>query len=809
MKQFHRKPLTRAVSAALSGSALAAVALSPAHAQERAGALEEIVVTAQKREQNLQDVPISVQVLGNTQLEQLNLNDFADYIEFLPSVSYQSARPGVSQIYMRGIVSGGDGVHSGSLPSVAVYVDEQPVTTINRVLDVHVYDIARIETLSGPQGTYFGASSQAGTLRIITNKPELGVTEGGLDFGVNAVEEGEVGYTLEGFTNLPLGERAALRLVGWYLQEPGYIDNVFRPVTFEGVGETLDNAPLVEEDFNDASTVGGRAALKIDLNDSWTLTPGIMAQQQDTNGVYTHDPEDIGDLQHARFYDEFYDYSWYQASLTLEGSLADDYLNFVYAGAYFDMDQDSLDDYTHYAQYVDNWYAYYGPLYPTYYQSCYHTDSSTLNCTNPSQYILSDEVFQKQSHELRLQSAPDRRFRWMVGYFNQRQEHNFDLRWQVPDMDPDFAQIRIDADSPPAWPYGTVVLADRVVWQTKQDRVDRDQAFFGEVSYDVTDQLTLIGGLRRYDFENSLFGYTGGLDRCLDADDQPQYPCYDVAPNVDDVSEGDGDTMKVSVNYRFTDDVMMYATYSEGFRPGGVNRSTVSPLPKYDPDYVDNYEIGWKTTLFDGRMRFNGAAYFLDWQNFQFAFLDFDLSPLTIIQNIGQAETTGAEFDMTYAATDALTLSLSASYNKAELQEPYWRNTEDREDGLPPRAPAGTEMPFVPELQYSAIGRYEIPDARWPGYVQAAVAYTGDSWSNLEIDLRQKQSAYTIVNLAAGVARDNWSLDLFIDNATDERAELVRYGVGYLDPFNAIVQDSEVSVNRPRTWGVRYSMRFQ
>lgn len=808
MKQFHLHPLTRAVSGALAGSALATLAVLPAHAQQSERApLEEIIVTAQKREQNLQDVPISVQVLGNQQLEQLNLDSFADYIEFLPTVSFQSARPGISQVYMRGIVSGGDGVHSGSMPSIGVYLDEQPVTTINRVLDVHVYDVARIETLSGPQGTYFGASSQAGTLRIITNQPEFGVVEGAVDVGVNAVEEGDIGYSLEGYTNLPIGDRAALRIVGWYLDEPGYIDNVFREVTFEGVGETVDNSALVEEDFNDSSTIGARAALRIDLNDNWVLTPGIMAQQQESNGVFTHDPEDIGDLQHARFYDEYYDNSWYQASLTLEGEIGG--MDLVYAGAYLDMEEDTLDDYTHYAQYLDNLYAYLGPLYPTYYQSCYHTDSTTLNCTNPSQYIVSDEAFQKQSHELRLQSSAENRFRWMVGFFTQRQEHNFDLRWQVPDLDPELTPARIDAEEPPATPLGTVIPGDRVVWQTKQDRVDRDEAFFGELNYDLTDQLTLTGGVRFYDFENSLYGYNGSLGRCLDANDQPLYPCYDLATNVDDVSEGDGETYKLSANYSFTDDIMMYATYSEGFRPGGVNRAVNAVAPKYEPDYVDNYEIGWKTTLFDQRLRFNGAVYYLDWQDFQFSFLDFDISPLTIIQNVGQAETTGVEFDATFLATDALTLSVSASYNKAELQEPYWRTAAEEEGGLPPRAPAGTEMPFVPELQYSAIGRYELLNMRWPGYVQAAFAYTDDSWSNLEVDLRQKQAAYSILNLAAGIELDRWSLDLFIDNATDERAELVRYGQGYFDPFDAIIQETEISVNRPRTWGIRYSMRFQ
>ncbi len=779
MKQFKRNPIASAVSAVVTGSMMMSVA--PAQAQQATAPLEEIVVTAQKREQNLQDVPISVQVLGNQQLEQLNLNNFADYIEFLPTVSFQSQRPGVSQVYMRGISSGGDGVHSGSLPSVGVYLDEQPVTTINRVLDVHVYDIERIETLAGPQGTYFGASSQAGTMRIITNKPKIGEFEAGVDIGGSSVTDGDIGYTIEGFANIPISDNMALRVVGWYDESPGYIDNVLSSITFEGVGETVDNAALVEEDFNTSTSVGARALLKIDLNDSWTVTPGLMAQNQDTNGDFSHDPEDLGDLQAQRFYDEFYDYSWYQASLTVEGKLGG--LDLVYAGAYFDMDQDSLDDYSHYAQYLDNYYGYYG--------GCYHYDSMA-NCTNPSQYILSDEVFSKQSHELRLQSDADQRFRWMIGAFYQRQEHNFDLRWVAPDLDP----------------VSSVIENGHVAWQTKQDRVDRDEALFGEVSFDVTDSLTLIGGVRFFDFENSLAGYTGGLGRCLDVNDVPQYPCYDLAPNVGDVSTGDGETIKVSANFNVTDDKMLYVTYSEGLRPGGVNRSIAAGLPKYNPDFVDNYEFGWKTMWADGRLRFNGAIYRLDWENFQFSFLDFDISPLTIIQNIGEASTTGAEFDMVYAATDALTLSLSASYNDAELEQPYYRNAQEEIDGDPPRAPAGTEMPFVPKLQYSAIGRFEFETSRVPGYVQVALSYTDESWSNLETALRKRQADYMIVNLATGIHGEQWSLDLFIDNATDERAEIVRYGNDYYDPYDAITQDSAIATNRPRTIGLRYGRRF-
>ena len=184
MRKFNRKHLTQSISMALVGSVVAATVVVPAQAQEDdSGLLEEVIVTAQKREQNLQDVAVSIQVLGNEQLENLNVRSFEDFINYLPTVSYTSqggpGGPGFGQVYMRGIASGGDGNHSASMPSVGYYLDEQPVTTINQVLDIYMYDIARVETLAGPQGTLYGQGSQSGTIRIITNKPEIGVSTGG------------------------------------------------------------------------------------------------------------------------------------------------------------------------------------------------------------------------------------------------------------------------------------------------------------------------------------------------------------------------------------------------------------------------------------------------------------------------------------------------------------------------------------------------------------------------------------------------------------------------------------------------------
>ncbi len=795
-RRFAMTPMAAAVVAAMSP-------VLPALAQEPV--LEEIIVTAQKRTENLQDVPVSVQVLGNQQIEDLNLNGFEDFVLFLPTVSFIHDRPGISQVYMRGIASGGDGNHSASMPSVGVYLDEQPITTINHLLDMHIYDVARIESLAGPQGTFFGASSQAGTLRIITNKPEIGEFEAGVDLGANSVKKGDIGYTLEGFVNVPVSERAAIRLVGWHKETAGFVDNVPGTIVFPGPeGFSSDNAELVEKDFNTTKISGMRAMLKVDLNDNWTVSPGLIYQKQDSQGVWQHDPEDLGDLKIQRHWPDTYEDDWYQASLTLDGEIGD--LNLVYAGTYLHRNAERSEDYIGYAQYLQN---YYFSVYQNNSTGCYHhssnSDYTTYECTDPNQFISRDEYFKRTSHELRLQSSAEGRLRWTAGLFYQRQEHDFDLRWNVPGMDP--------LGSTYFWPVSppSLVPNDLVIWQTDQNRVDRDKALFGEVEYDVTDSLTVVGGYRRFSFKNSLVGYNGHANRGCIVDGEIQAPCAEKATNIDDVSKGKGNTYKFSVNYRLDDDRMVYFTYSEGFRAGGVNRARSAGqfLPKYDPDFVDNYEVGWKTMWMDGRLRFNGAAYLMDWDDFQLSYHDLDVSILTIIQNVGSARTTGTEMDLVFAATDKLTLTFAGSYNKAKLQESFWTSLEDEMAGETPTAAKGAQMPFVPKLQLTATGRLNVSYGSRPGHVQAALTHTADSWSRLDDSARQVQQAYTILNLSTGVQGDTWSLDLFVDNVTDERAVITLYHEDFADPLGNLFWDTMATTNRPRTIGLRYGFRFQ
>ncbi len=275
-----RAPLAAAVWLAMGSLAFAqdsapAAAESGDEESDDRAVLETITVTAQKRSENLQEVPISLQVLGNEVLQEQNIGDFDDFAALLPSVSIDSGGPGFTRVYMRGVASGENGNHSGPQPSVGMYLDEQPITTITGALDVHIYDIERVEALAGPQGTLYGASSQAGTIRIISNKPDPTGFEAGYGLETNKISAGGVGFVGEGFANIPLSDSAAIRLVGWSKRDAGYIDNIYGERTFPTSGITDDNAELVEDDYNDVRTQGARAALKLDFNENWSIMPTL------------------------------------------------------------------------------------------------------------------------------------------------------------------------------------------------------------------------------------------------------------------------------------------------------------------------------------------------------------------------------------------------------------------------------------------------------------------------------------------------------------------------------------------------------
>ena len=488
-------------------------------AQDASGTrtLDSITVTAQKREENLQEVPISIQVLGVERLQELEINDFEDYAKYLPTVSYQSFGPGFSLVYMRGVASGGDGNHSGPLPSVGVYLDEQPITTIQGALDLHVYDIERVESLAGPQGTLYGASSQSGTIRIITNKPDPSGFSAAYGLEGNLIDDGGWGYVGEGYVNMPIAENAAIRLVAWSKQDAGYIDNVRGTNEVAGIvdgirtyptsGLTDDVSAFEEDDYNEVDTNGARAALKVDLWETWSFTPTVMYQRQKSTGFFAFD-DNVGDLEVTHFNPERSDDEWTQAALTVQGKIGN--FDLVYAFANLNRDVDTESDYSDYAFFYDALFGY----------GAYFVDDNG-DLVNPSQYIQGRDIYRKRSHELRISSPAENRFRFTAGVFTQKQEHDIQQRYLVNDI--------ATAIEVTGWPD--------TIWLTKQEREDNDDAIFGELSYDFTEQLTVDAGIRFFEADNSLkgfFGYGAGFSgstgeaACFDETDFNGAPCVNL-----------------------------------------------------------------------------------------------------------------------------------------------------------------------------------------------------------------------------------------------------------------------------------------
>jgi outer membrane receptor protein involved in Fe transport len=770
-----------------------------AHAQqETSTGLEEIIVTAQKREENLQSVPISIQAIGSQRLEELKINEFRDYVKFLPSVAFTSGGPGFSLPYFRGVASGENNNHSGPSPSVGIYLDEQPITTIQGSLDVHLYDIARVEALAGPQGTLFGASSQAGTIRIITNQPDPSGFEAGYGVEGSYVEHGEAGYLFEGFVNIPVSAAAAVRLVGWVRHDPGYIDNVPGVRTYPTWGGCISNTATpgceltperAKDNFNDVDTYGARAALRVDLNDNWSITPSVVAQSQDANGSFGYNPA-VGDLETNIWYPTFSEDEFVQAALTVEGKIGN--FDLVYAGAYLKRDVVVDSDYSDYSFFYDSYYTS-----PEYIASCtpdcfdwggqFVNDNG--NVINPSQFIHGTDGYTMQTHEIRIASPTENRFRLVAGLFWQSFEHEILQRYQIADL--------ADSISIPGW-------AD-TIWLTNQLRDDQSQAVFGEIAFDFTDQLTGTAGIRYFEYDNSLKGFFGfnenyfakyGTAQCFSDTQYNGSPCTNLDAEVDD----SGTVPKFNLTYRFDDTKLAYVTYSEGFRPGGVNRNDGT---SYDPDYLTNYELGWKTTWAGGRVRVNGAVFHEKWDDIQYAYLPPEGVGLTVIRNVGEAEIDGIEMDIGWAPIDALMLTGGFSWIDAKLSKDYQPDPEKD-----PEAFDGDQLPVTPDFKANITGRYTFPLGTFQSHAQAAIVYTGSSYADLTRADRAytgEQPSYTIVDLSFGIAKGSYSIDFFLKNAFDERGRTTT-GVGCTTSICGV--NPYYYPNVPRTFGVKFSQEF-
>ena len=846
---MRRLPLATAISAILAGSPMAHAATATATDSD-SGALEEITVTAQKQVENLQNVPIAIEAFDSQRLEQLNVVNLDDYVKYSPSVAYVrgqgqggNGQPGSSHIYIRGVVSGGDGNHSGSQPSVGTYLDEQPVTTIDGTVDMHIYDVQRIEVLEGPQGTLYGASSESGTVRIITNKPDTTKFEAGYDVDGNKIQHGGKGWEAEGFVNIPLASFAAIRLVGWDEHDGGYINNIAGtdanacilggvrtfptwsgaadhfPCPAKGVvgAGAINNDAYLSNNYNTVETRGGRAAAKLDIGDNWTVSPTFMGQSIASSGFFGYDPA-VGNLDLVHFGPENSQDSFTQSALTVEGKFAD--FDLVYAGAYMKRTTHSIADYSDYSEFYDRVYGS-GAIW----------QDAKGNPIMPEELVVTKGYFQKWSHELRLSSPQDLPIRGTVGLFIQRQLHDIWEQYVMPGYG--FTNPYGSLDSPTPNPDGfsnalSVPGTANSIWLTDEQRVDRDQAAFFNGTWDITSKLQLNGGLRYFKYNNSLQGFYGysanydalsgystGMASCFAGPMVAYTPCTNLNKAVVD----HGTVPRVNLTYKITPDALVYATYSEGFRPGGVNRTAVAGIGPYQADYLKNYEIGWKTQWLDNRVRYNGALFWENWSDFQFSFLG--PNSLTIIENGGNARIKGIENEIEFVPTSAVTLSTNFTLLDARLTQNYCgtvgvtncpdqvtANTFGGPSVIGPLAPAGTNLPVTPRFKGNVVARYNLDEFMgWKPFTQLSFVYQSKTTPVLlknEVENIGIQPAYGLMDLAAGAHMNGTQVQVVITNLLDRNAELTRF-----------VQTNPVNDNQPyvipaqpRTIYLKFGQKF-
>jgi len=824
-----------AVSRPVLFSALLATTMLTVPALAQESGIETVTVTAEKRTEDVQKVPMNVQAITGQSLSDLHLTDFTEFEKYMPSVTYavsgqgSNGGPGFSNITMRGVATDQNGNHSGPLPTVGVYIDEQPITTINGTLDIPTYDVARVEALSGPQGTLYGASAESGVIRIITNKPDPSGFSANYAVNINSVAHGGIGGGGNGMVNLPLGEHAAIRLVAWDEHDAGYIDNVHVTRTYPTSGITIDNANRVKKNYNTVDKMGARAELGIDLNDNWTITPSLMGQSERVDGVFGYDSrllspaaaaaQPVGLYPSAPTFDTVSKYgalevghwlpdyskdNWYQAALTVQGKIAD--LDVTYSGAYMNRIVKAEADYSDYAFWYDKLDGYGAYFY-----------DNAYNLVDPTQYIVGKDAFTKESHELRISNDQSNRFRFVVGAFMERQSHHILQDYKV-------AGDLIDMFRVPGW--------GDTIWLTDELRVDRDYALFGEATYDILPNLSVTGGIRVFRANNSLDGFFGfskyfspdhydmngnflyhgtGVAGCFTGPIVNGSPCTNLNADVKD----SGETHKLNVTWHVDEDKMLYATYSTGFRPGGVNRRNDIPgVGPYSPDKLINYEVGWKTQWDDNRVRFNGDFYYENWQDFQFSFLG--PNSVTIIANAGNAHIKGVESSLEWLPVDSLTLTANAAYTEANLATNYCGGLcSDPSNSI--EAPAGTQLPITPLWKVNAIARYDFTVDGFLAHVQGALVHQSGFWSDLrafnpnlpggegERQLLGKNQASTLVDFTAGFGKDNWTIDLSVQNVFDQLAQLGRYpactpGTCGYEPY--------VLPAQPRTVGLTFSQKF-
>ena len=765
-----------ALTAALGGScALSSAALAADQAETRAQPavdLQEVVVTAEKRDSTVQKTPISMTAISGTELQAQGLTNLVEVAQQVPGVSFKTSGPGQTEYEIRGLTSTG-----GESPTVGFYLDETSLTPPAMaqngkvVIDPNLFDLNNVEILRGPQGTLYGAGSMGGTIKLVTNQPDL------QRFGVNAegilsdTEGGGFNHTENAMLNLPLAPGiAALRVVGTEQRNDGWIDrDVLNPFPLEttvppatpGGKPTylrgdVAAAPVTERftNANWETLRGGRGSLLVKPTDALSITGGILYQAIHQGGPNTIDVPPGNEVHYQPFdVAEPFEDIFNLYTLTLKYDF--DGFQVVSATSDWTRHQLQTQDISEAMQFYIGGFLGPPPSFP------FSTAAGGLGAGS----ISEDDYTRQLSEELRVASTGEGPWQWLGGAYYS----SFHATSHVYSYYDGFQAL-----------FGTNNLADN------HRLLDVDQyALFGETSYTMSNHLKSTVGFRYYNFHSNSATSVSGVSA-----NGTSATLYGKAQNS-------GVSPKIDLAYVPDDNTTLYATISKGFRPGGPN----SPIPppctpaptQFGPDSVWSYELGEKLRLLDSRLSVNGDIYYEDWSNIQ-----QQVAPpcgYKFTTNAGKAKVYGAELEIAVIPVTGLTLSQSVGYTHAR------NSTTLPEAGVV----SGDRLLDVPEVtaNTTAMYRYPLP---LPQALNLVVRLTNSYIDSIQ-DItyaRNTLPSYDLVNSRLGVEADRWSAMLFVDNLTNKKALLSDTGAlsANVPIFN------RVATNLPRTYGVDLNYRF-
>ena len=711
------------------------------------GMLEEVVVTAQRREERLQDVPAAITSLSGEDLSRRNLLGNADLATRVPSLSLDVQGPGESTLSIRGV-----GTAYGLAPAVSYYLNETPLDIrtdgSTGVQDIDFFDVDRVEVLRGPQGTLYGSSSMGGALRILTAQPDPTEFSSKVETGVSTMDGGGTGYLGKAAVNVPLGSNAAIRFVGAYEHIPGYVDRAAPGDWFE----PNPDLPISDRRINDADLLSGRILGLVQVNDKLKITPSIWYSELDAGGASEYNTN-LPRFTTAGTYPNPAKSKAVNGNLLIEADLG--FANLISSSSVLTRDVNNRRDLSLLSVNLAPLFGLPAVDYPT-----------LDRFTSDNEGLI---------QEIRLTSPADQRLTWVAGaYFSRFEQNSVEL---------------IDSEAF-ATAFGQV--DDTSLYTFDQEVIDRQGAVFADVTYAATPKLDLTVGARYYELRSSLENVQTGV---LAAPNQPLIR-----------ADASGTSPRAVVAYRPTDDLMFYATAARGYRPGGPNVGLPDGIgcelvdayqPLYDPDSVWNYEIGAKSEFMQRRLSVNVAVYHIDWKDVQQAVADPGCG-YVIVANVGEARSRGVEAEIMMRPVDNLTLSAVASYTDAEftsIAEAYQ---------LASASTTGDPLPGIPRKKFyvdAQYGRMLGDDRSW--FVRAD--WTWLSSVPTGFTTQNRRPSYGSVGATAAYRIGRYELSLYGRNLTDEDG-IVEISEGTTASIEGVFW-TQISTP-PRTIGLNLAVDF-